>query len=130
MPLKINFIIIVFAVYLVGLIFNLNILTLKGRDGIDRNSVTKEGSDLRKMINIINILRKHFKRLTKYAMVGTSGFVLDVTLLFCFTQFVHIWYVASEILATLITFVTNYIGNTIFTYRDAMKKLNEDKRAR
>jgi multisubunit Na+/H+ antiporter MnhG subunit len=105
----------------------LSILALIGRDGIDRNSVTKEGSDLRKMINMINILKKHFKRLTKYAMVGTTGFILDVTLLFCFTQFVHIWYVASEILATLITFVTNYIGNTIFTYRDAMKKLNEDK---
>ena len=78
-------------------------------------------------MNTINILRKHFKRLTKYAMVGTTGFILDVILLFCFTQFAHIWYVASEILATLITFVTNYIGNTIFTYRDAMKKLNEDK---
>jgi putative flippase GtrA len=75
------------------------------------------------MVNIIAFIRKHLKRGFKYACVGTSGFLIDAAVLYSLTQYVHIWYVLSELFATLITFATNYFFNTYWTYRDAMKKL-------
>lgn len=68
-------------------------------------------------------IHQHLRRGLKYAVVGTCGFLMDVALLYAFTQYGHIWYITSEILATLVTFVTNYWFNTYWTYRDAMKKL-------
>jgi putative flippase GtrA len=69
-------------------------------------------------------IHKHLRRGLKYACVGTSGFLMDVGILYVLTQYGHIWYITSEVLATLITFVTNYFFNTYWTYRDAMKKLD------
>jgi putative flippase GtrA len=69
------------------------------------------------------LVKKHYRRLTKYAIVGTGGFFVDASFLYVFTQFFRIWYIESEMFATLIAFVTNYAGNTLWTYRDAMKKL-------
>lgn len=80
------------------------------------------------MWNVKAFIRKHLKRGFKYACVGTTGFFLDVGILYSLVQFVHIWYITSEIVATLITFVTNYLFNTYWTYRDAMKKLEENKK--
>ena len=82
------------------------------------------------MVNIkesraLAFIRNHLKRGFKYACVGTSGFFMDAAILFYLTQYIHIWYVLSELFATLITFVSNYLLNTYWTYRDAMKKLNE-----
>ena len=70
------------------------------------------------------IIRKHLRRLLKYAIVGTSGFLIDAAILYMLTQYGHMWYIVSEAFATLVAFVTNYIGNTVWTYRDAMKKLS------
>ena len=70
-------------------------------------------------------IRKHLKRGIKYACVGTSGFLLDAAILYSLTQYGHLWYVFSELWATLVTFATNYLLNTYWTYRDAMKKLEE-----
>ena len=72
---------------------------------------------------ITAFIHKHLKRGLKYSCVGTSGFLMDVGILYALTQYGHIWYITSEVLATLVTFVTNYFFNTYWTYRDAMKKL-------
>ena len=75
------------------------------------------------MSNVIKPVRKHFRRLGKYAIVGTSGFFIDAGVLYALTQYGHMWYILSEAFATLVAFVTNYAGNTLWTYRDAMKAL-------
>jgi putative flippase GtrA len=59
----------------------------------------------------------------KYATVGTTGFFIDASVLYVLTEYGHIWYILSEAFATLVAFVTNYAGNTLWTYRDAMKAL-------
>lgn len=73
------------------------------------------------------IFKKHSKRLFKYALVGVSGTLINLSVLYLLTEFAHMWYLTSEIIATLIAFVTNYTANTLWTYRDAMKKLEEEK---
>jgi putative flippase GtrA len=75
------------------------------------------------LFKLHSLVKKHYRRLTKYAIVGTGGFFVDALFLYVFTQFFRVWYIESEMLATLIAFVTNYVGNTLWTYRDAMKKL-------
>jgi putative flippase GtrA len=74
-----------------------------------------------------NTIKKHSKRITKYAIVGASGFFIDAGFLYLLTQYGHIWYIFSEAIATLIAFLTNYTGNTLWTYRDAMKKLESSR---
>ena len=72
---------------------------------------------------ITSFIHRHLRRGLKYALVGTSGFLMDVGILYALTKYGHIWYITSVVLATLVTFVTNYFFNTYWTYRDAMKKL-------
>jgi putative flippase GtrA len=74
-----------------------------------------------------NTIKKHSKRIIKYGIVGTSGFFIDVGFLYLLTQYGHIWYMFSEAIATLIAFVINYTGNTLWTFRDAMKTLESSR---
>jgi len=76
---------------------------------------------------IKKIIKKHFKRLFKYALVGTTGTLINLSVLYLLTEFFNIWYIFSAIIATLVAFITNYIANTLWTYRDAMKKLEESR---
>jgi putative flippase GtrA len=75
------------------------------------------------LASVFKLVRKHSRRLVKYAIVGTSGFFIDAGVLYTLTQYGHMWYILSEAFATLLAFVTNYAGNTLWTYRDAMKAL-------
>ena len=89
--------------------------------------VNIKGHCLRIFSGSMAFIRKHSKRGFKYACVGTSGFLIDAAVLYYLTQFIHIWYVASELFATLVTFASNYLLNTYWTYRDAMKKLQQNE---
>jgi len=76
------------------------------------------------LVNILAFVHKHLKRGFKYACVGTTGFFVDAGVLYYLTQYVHVWYIFSEVFATLVAFISNYFLNTYWTYRDAMKRLD------
>lgn len=79
-------------------------------------------------MKIIDFTKFHFKRAVKFASVGTVGAIINLSVLFILTEQFHLWYMLSEIIAILVALIFNYFVNTYWTYRDAMKALNKNKK--
>jgi 2-polyprenyl-3-methyl-5-hydroxy-6-metoxy-1,4-benzoquinol methylase len=56
------------------------------------------------------------EKFIKFAIVGGVGAVINIFFTFCFTQFFHIWYIFSLILATAIAMVCNFYLNNSWTF--------------
>jgi uncharacterized membrane protein len=47
----------------------------------------------------------------KFAFIGAVGTVLNLGILYGLTTYAHVYYILSELIAILIVFAFNYIGN-------------------
>ncbi|MDA4122931.1 MAG: GtrA family protein [Thaumarchaeota archaeon] len=64
----------------------------------------------------MSIRRKLFSRQfiikgLKFASIGALGTVLNLAILYTLTDYGHIYYIFSELVAIVIVFVFNYVGN-------------------
>jgi putative flippase GtrA len=74
------------------------------------------------LMRMINFVKLHLKRGSKFATVGAIGFFVDAFFLFLFVQYGHVWYILAELFATLIAFVNNYLLDYYWTFYDVLKK--------
>ena len=49
----------------------------------------------------------------KFGIVGAIGTFLNLGILFALTEYVHVYYIYSEVVAIVIVFGFNYIGNIL-----------------
>jgi putative flippase GtrA len=49
----------------------------------------------------------------KFALIGGIGTVLNLGILFALTTYVHLYYLVSELIAIVIVFVFNFLGNVV-----------------
>lgn len=49
----------------------------------------------------------------KFAFIGAVGTVLNLAILYGLTTYVHVYYILSELIAIIIVFAFNYIGNIL-----------------
>ena len=49
----------------------------------------------------------------KFAGVGLTGTVVNLSVLFTLVHFFYVWYIAAEIVAICTAFATNYAGNIL-----------------
>ena len=49
----------------------------------------------------------------KFAFIGAVGTVLNLGILYGLTTYVHVYYILSELIAILLVFGFNYIGNIL-----------------
>lgn len=49
----------------------------------------------------------------KFAFIGAVGTALNLGILFALTTYVHLYYLLSELIAIVIVFAFNYIGNIL-----------------
>jgi dolichol-phosphate mannosyltransferase len=79
------------------------------------------GKKLNSLITYIksNILNP---RILKFATVGLSGVGVNMGMLFLLTEYLHIPYLISSILAIEISILSNFFLNDIWTWRDRIKK--------
>lgn len=49
----------------------------------------------------------------KFAAVGAVGVVVNLAVLYLLVQYFSIWYLAAELVAIVIAFATNYLGNIL-----------------
>lgn len=61
-------------------------------------------------------------RVMKFAVVGLSGVLVNMTVLFFFTEILRITYWVSGIIAIEISIIGNFILNDLWTWRDRAKK--------
>ena len=66
--------------------------------------------------NILNI------RLLKFGVVGISGVGVNMGMLYFLTEYVHIPYLISSIIAIEISIIFNFLLNDIWTWKDRIKK--------
>ena len=76
------------------------------------------------MIKIIsNILSKPFlKDLIKFAIVGTIGTVINISILYLLTEFFNLYYIFSEIIAFIVSVLNNYILNKLWTFQEKIQE--------
>ena len=55
----------------------------------------------------------YFRKALKFMIIGAVGALINWGLLYFFTQYFNIWYIYSEILATIIAFGVNFNGNIL-----------------
>ncbi|OGB67080.1 MAG: hypothetical protein A2Y94_10745 [Caldithrix sp. RBG_13_44_9] len=61
-------------------------------------------------------------RVVKFAVVGLSGVLVNMTVLFFFTEILRITYWVSGIIAIEISIIGNFILNDLWTWGDRAKK--------
>jgi dolichol-phosphate mannosyltransferase len=61
-------------------------------------------------------------RFLKFAVVGISGLVVNMTMLYILTEYFHILYIISSIMAIEISIISNFFLNDLWTWRDRTKK--------
>ncbi|HUI86905.1 MAG TPA: GtrA family protein [Nitrososphaerales archaeon] len=49
----------------------------------------------------------------KFAFIGAIGTVLNLAILYGFTTYAHVYYLLSELVAIIIVFAFNYVGNIL-----------------
>ena len=61
-------------------------------------------------------------RFLKFAVVGISGVVVNMAMLYILTEYFQILYIISSIIAIEISIVSNFFLNDLWTWRDRAKK--------
>ena len=72
---------------------------------------------------VIGLLWK-WRSYLKYSVVGAVGFGVHMFTLWIFTDKVHLWYLASAVLAIVIAALNNYILNYYWTFSDRKNLIN------
>lgn len=58
----------------------------------------------------------------KYYLVGASGVIVNLGILFVLTEFVGLWYLLSSAIAIYVSITSNFLLNKTWTFRDTMMK--------
>ena len=67
----------------------------------------------------ISLFAKHA---FKYYLVGTSGILVNLGILFVLTEFVGLWYLLSSTIAIYASITSNFLLNKTWTFRDTAIK--------
>ncbi len=84
-------------------------MNIKGRSGIMERML--------EMDNLSSLLRR-CSRLLKYCVVGGSGAVIGLGILYLFTDIVGLHYLASNAIAFTCSVSNNYLWNSLWTFKD------------
>jgi putative flippase GtrA len=63
-----------------------------------------------------NIKYKVGRRYSKFFIVSCTAAFINIALLYIFTDFFRIYYMISQVMATMVTLMINFIGNKFWTY--------------
>ena len=66
----------------------------------------------------ISPLITRYQRLIKFGLVGASGTVLGLGVLYVFTDIVGLYYLVSSLIAFACSVSNNYAWNSLWTFRD------------
>jgi dolichol-phosphate mannosyltransferase len=67
----------------------------------------------------ISLFAKHA---FKYYLVGASGVLVNLGILFALTEFVGLWYLLSSTIAIYVSITSNFLFNKTWTFRDTAIK--------
>lgn len=66
-------------------------------------------------------LSHEIKKFIKFSIVGGSGILVNMGLLYLFTEYFGMFYLLSSVCAILLAMINNFIWNDCWTWRDQRK---------
>jgi len=75
------------------------------------------------MLSFIKKLIKNNSRFVHYCLGGGLAFLVDLSLLYIFTEYLHLWYIWSATLSFLITAVVNYTIQKYWTFKNDSRQI-------
>jgi len=73
--------------------------------------------------NIRFLSKPYIKQFIKFGIVGAIGTLVNIFVLYTFTEIYNIYYIISEVFAFILAGLNNYILNKIWTFKE---KIEED----
>ena len=61
-------------------------------------------------------------RTVKFAVVGLSGVLVNMGLLYILTEYVRLFYMVSSVIAIEVSILTNFFMNDLWTWKDRVKQ--------
>lgn len=58
-----------------------------------------------------------FERYIKFGIVGGFGCLINWSILYCLTEYVSVWYIASSVIGIIVAATNNYVMNHYWTFR-------------
>lgn len=65
-----------------------------------------------------DIKHKTINRYFKYFTISIIALILNISLLYAFTEYLKFYYIFSQLLATCFSLWVNFIGNKVWTFKD------------
>jgi len=62
------------------------------------------------------------KQAIKYYSVGGSGVLVNLGILYALTDFMGLWYIASQVIAISISISSNFLFNRFWTFSDSIQE--------
>lgn len=62
------------------------------------------------------------KQFLKYIFVGALGTLVNLCVLYVFTDIFNVWYIISAVIAFLVSVINNYILNKIWTFQEKIQE--------
>ena len=74
--------------------------------------------------NIISkiLYNENFRQYIRFGIVGTFGTLLNLTILFVFTDIFGIYYIYSEVVAFIASVIHNYLLNKKWTFKESIQE--------
>ena len=86
------------------------------------SNLAKVFDTLLRMLSRAIALIVKYEQICKYLIAGGFVFVLNLTLLYVFTDIFHIYYITSTFLAFVIAFSTSFALQKLWTFKDRTHK--------
>ena len=93
-------------------------LKFQPRENEESKATLGQGLEFFKHLGRLFIQLPEAARFEKFCLVGLSGIIINLGLLYIFVEFFHIQKVWAFTFSILISILTNYFFNSRFTYRD------------
>lgn len=64
------------------------------------------------------MFKEYFTQFIKFCIVGSTGALIHLGLLYILTEFFHIWYIFSAAVAFMVAVANNFMWNKYWTFKD------------
>ncbi|MDP3881932.1 MAG: glycosyltransferase family 2 protein [Nanoarchaeota archaeon] len=102
-------------------IYEIPITFINRKEGKSKASVREIRFYLQNLLSYLPYKRKSFIQLSKFAIVGMMGIIINIFFLYLFTEIAGIYYLISAVFAFLIALAHNYLLNKIFTFKERIR---------
>lgn len=78
---------------------------------------------------LLSLIYAQFRHYPYFFIIGGLAYSINIGLTFLFTEYIHLWYLLSFIIAALISLTCSFILNSLFTFRGYLRESHSKRYA-